>query len=122
MAKKCLKAECVVFELKPGHPAWPVEILEPLTISVFYPYIPHILWDIRRSKYLFDMGRSAQVPAWASGSERDTSEFLMLGVTGLVPQFRKPKSFWKGRLQVFRPTRSSEFSRCWVMVSFGVLV
>ena len=62
------------------------------------------------------------VPAWSSGSDRNTSVFPMLGVTGSRPQFRKPKNFQKGRLQMFRSTRSSEFSRCWVMVSWGVLV
>ena len=62
------------------------------------------------------------VPAWACGSERNTSVFPMLGVTGSRPHFRKPENCRKGRLQMFRPTRSSEFSRCWVMVSCGVLV
>ena len=62
------------------------------------------------------------VPASASGSERNTSAFPMLGVTGSRPQFRKPKSFRKGILQMFRPTRRSEFSRCWVIFSWGVLV
>ena len=62
------------------------------------------------------------VPASASDSERNTSVFPMLGVTGSRPQFQKPENFRKGRLQIFRPTRSSEFSRCWLMVSWGVLV
>ena len=62
------------------------------------------------------------VPAWASGSEQNTSVFPMLGVAGSRPQFRKPENFQKGRLQMFWPTRSNEFSRCWVMVSSGVLV
>ena len=62
------------------------------------------------------------VPAWASGFEQDTQVFPMLRVTGLIPQFQNPKNFWKEGLQVFRSTRSSEFSRCWVMVSQGVMV
>ena len=41
--------------------------------------------------------------------------------SGSLVQDRSFES-WKGRLQIFRPTRSSEFSRCWVMVSWGVLV
>ena len=56
------------------------------------------------------------VPAWASGSKRNTSLFPMLWVTGSRPQFRKPKNFQKGRLLMFSPTRSSEFSRCLEMV------
>ena len=40
------------------------------------------------------------ISAWASGSERDTSVFHMLGVTGSGPQFRKPENFRKGRLDV----------------------
>ena len=66
--------------------------------------------------------KAPDIPAWAGGSERNTLVFPMLGVTGSRPQFRKPNNFLKGRLQMFRPTRSSKFSRCWVMVSWGVLV
>ena len=62
------------------------------------------------------------VPAWASGSEQNNLVFPMLGVTGTRPRFRNPEKFRKGRLQMFRTTRSNEFSRCWVMVSWGVLV
>ena len=65
---------------------------------------------------------AAGVSAWASGSERNNSVFPMLRVSGSRPQFRKSKNLRKGRLQMFRPTRSSELSRCWVMVSWGVLV
>ena len=38
------------------------------------------------------------IPAWASGSKRNTSVFHMLGVTSSGPQFRKPENFRKGRL------------------------
>ena len=70
----------------------------------------------------FTFTTSLDVPAWASGSERNTSLFPMLGVTSSILQFLKPKNFQKRRLQMFRPTRSSKFSRCWVTVSWGVLV
>ena len=43
------------------------------------------------------------VPAWASGSERNTSVFPMPGVTGSRPQFLKLKNFRKGRLQISGP-------------------
>ena len=68
--------------------------------------------EIGRKQRTYD-----SVLAWASGFERINSLLSMLGVTGSIPQFRKPKNFRKGRLQVFRPTCSSKFSRCWVMVS-----
>ena len=57
------------------------------------------------------------VPEWASGFKRDTSVFSILRVNGSNPQFRKPEKFRKEILHVFRPKRSNEFSRCWVMVS-----
>ena len=42
------------------------------------------------------------VPAWDKGFEWDNLVFSMLGVTGLILQFRKPTNFWKGRLQSFQ--------------------
>ena len=39
------------------------------------------------------------VPALAKGFERDTLVFSMLGVTGSIPKFRKPKNFRRGGLQ-----------------------
>ena len=58
--KQLLKSADIVLELKSGQPSWTVEILEPLTIAVCYPYISHIPWEVRRSKALLDMGRSMQ--------------------------------------------------------------
>ena len=37
------------------------------------------------------------VSAWAKGFDQDTLIFSMIVVTGLIPQFRKPENFWKGR-------------------------
>ena len=89
--------------------------------------IIHPIWvleavDSHHPDNLLNLPMEANVPEWASGSEKNTLVFTMLRVTGSRPQFRKPTNFRKGRLQMFRPTRSSELSRCWVMVSWGVLV
>ena len=43
--------------------------------------------------------------------------FPCSGSQDLSRNFEGLRTFRKGRLEVFRPTRSSEFSRCWVMVS-----
>ena len=58
--KQLLKASDIVLVLKPGHPSWPVEMLEPLTMAVCYPYISHILWEVRRYKALLELRRSVQ--------------------------------------------------------------
>ena len=50
----------IVLELKLGHPAWPVYMLEHLTIDVCYSYLSHSPWEIRRSKELLELGRSVQ--------------------------------------------------------------
>ena len=44
------------------------------------------------------------VPVWAKGFDQDTSTFSMIGVTGLIPQFRKPENFQMGRLACLGPT------------------
>ena len=81
------------------------------------------IWRIRRiwikpnGEFLQQVITPPLVPVWVCGFERNNSVFPMLGVTGLNPQFWKPKNFRKGKLQVFSPTRSSELSRYWLMVS-----
>ena len=47
-------------------------------------------------------GTNLGVPVWAKGFDQDTSVFSMIGVTGLIPQFRKPKNVRKGKLKSFQ--------------------
>ena len=44
-----------------------------------------------------------KVPAWAKGFDQYTLVFSMIGVTGLIPQFRNPENFWKGGLECSGP-------------------
>ena len=52
-------------------------------------------------------------------SERNTSVFHMLGVTGSGLRFRKPEKLSEGKIEMFRLTGSIKFPRCWVIVSPG---
>ena len=45
--------------------------------------------------------------------------FHMLRITGSGPRFQKPEKLSEGKIVMFRLMRSSEFSRCWVIVSPG---
>ena len=74
------------------------------------------------TKFRAVLGIPVTVPARSSGSEQNNKVFPMLMVTGSRLQFWNPQNCRKGRLQMFRPARSIKLSRCWVMVSLGVLV
>ena len=61
-------------------------------------------------------------PEWAKGA---IIYFIIFHdqVLGLRPHFRNAENFWKGKIYVFRPTRSSGFSSYRVTVkSPGVLL
>ena len=70
---------------------WPRDVLYSMFRQGKFPNILIILNVLYTN---FD------IPAWASGSERNTLVFHMLGVTGSGPQFRKSENFRKGRLDV----------------------
>ena len=67
------------------------------TVNLTYS---HWLLESRKLKFSASSVYVLYIPAWASGSERNTSVFHMLGVTGSGPQFRKPEIFRKGRLDI----------------------
>jgi hypothetical protein len=40
------KATDIVLTLKPGHPAWPLDMLEPLALAFVFPFIRHKPWQL----------------------------------------------------------------------------
>ena len=52
------KGTDLVVELPAGHPAWPKEMHEPLTLVFFFPYLKHSPWELRRSPLLLELGKS----------------------------------------------------------------
>ena len=55
--KQLHKAADLVLILKPGHPAWPREMLEPLTLAFLFPFISQKPWQLRGSIQLLALGR-----------------------------------------------------------------
>jgi hypothetical protein len=65
------KAADIVLTLKPGHPAWPLDMLEPLTLAFVFPFIRHKPWQLRGSIQLLALGRQlCRVWAGDNGNER----------------------------------------------------
>ncbi len=52
---KC--ADCL-FEVPAGHPCWPSEMHEPLTVALLFPYLSRCPWELRKTKLMVDMGRT----------------------------------------------------------------
>ena len=55
--KHLYKAADIVLTLKPGHPAWPTNMYEPLTIAFIFPFIRCKPWQLRGSPQLMALGR-----------------------------------------------------------------
>ena len=65
------KAADLIVSLKPGHIAWPVEMLEPLTIAFVFPFISQKPWQLRGSIQLLALGRAlSRVWSGDNGCER----------------------------------------------------
>ena len=68
--KQLHKAADLVLTLPAGHPAWPTEMHEPLTIDILFPYISHRPWQLRRTPKLMEMGNTLQ-KVWESSAESE---------------------------------------------------
>jgi hypothetical protein len=66
------KAADLVLTLKPGHPAWPLEMLEPLTLAFVFPFIRHKPWQLRGSFQLLALGRELS-RVWLGDIRREGS-------------------------------------------------
>ena len=56
--KQLYKAADLIISLPPGHPAWPANMFEPLTIAFLFPFLRHKPWQLRGCTRLLDVGRS----------------------------------------------------------------
>ena len=54
--KQVFKAADLVFELPVGHPAWEIDMHEPLLIALFFPYIRVKPWQLRGTPRMYQMG------------------------------------------------------------------
>ena len=68
--KQLHKAADLVVTLPAGHPAWPIEMHEPLTIAILFPFISHRPWQLRRAPKLMELGNTLQ-KVWQSSPESE---------------------------------------------------
>ena len=50
----------VILSIPPGHPAWPIDMHEPLTIAVVFPYLSRQPWELRKTGLMVEMGGKVQ--------------------------------------------------------------
>ena len=63
--KQLHKAADVVLTVPVGHPAWPKEMHEPLTLAILFPYLSHRPWELRRTPKLMELADSLR-KVWES--------------------------------------------------------
>lgn len=64
------KAADLVLCLNPGHPAWPEDMLEPLTLAFVFPFIRCKPWQLRGSIQLMALGREVY-RVWSEDHRRE---------------------------------------------------
>ena len=58
--RNVLKAADLKFEVPVGHPCWSVNMHEPLTIAVVFPYLSRQPWELRKTGLMVEMGGKVQ--------------------------------------------------------------
>jgi hypothetical protein len=54
------KSADVVIHIPPGHPVWNSHQYEPLVIGLFFPFLQHEPWQLKRAPRILEMGRQLQ--------------------------------------------------------------
>ena len=68
--KELYKATDIVLTLPVGHPAWPHNMHEPLTIALLFPFLNHRPWELWRAPELLDLESSLH-EMWKSHPESE---------------------------------------------------
>ena len=63
--KQLHKAADVILSLPVGHPAWPSDMHEPLTLAILFPYLSHRPWELRRSPRVMELANAVR-KVWES--------------------------------------------------------
>jgi hypothetical protein len=58
--KQLWKTADIIFQVPPGSPGWPVDMFEPLTIGIVFPFLPHRPWQLRGTPKMFHLVRQVR--------------------------------------------------------------
>jgi hypothetical protein len=58
--KQLWKTADIIFQVPPGSPGWPVDMFEPLTIGIAFPFLPHRPWQLRGTPKMFHLVRQVR--------------------------------------------------------------
>ena len=58
--RNVIKAADLRFQVPVGHPHWSLEMHEPLTIAVIFPYLSRQPWELRKTGLMVEMGGKVQ--------------------------------------------------------------
>ena len=56
--KQTFKAADLCFQIPAGHPIWPAEMHEPLTIAILFPYLSRAPWQLKGSNFVVGVERA----------------------------------------------------------------
>ena len=68
--KHLRKVSDIVLSVPAGHPAWPANMHEPLTLGIVFPFIRHRPWRLYRSPVLLDLERKLR-EVWKAQSSAE---------------------------------------------------
>jgi hypothetical protein len=72
--KQLWKTADLIFMIPPGSPGWPVEMFEPLTVGIVFPFLRHRPWQLKGTPKMFFLAR--QVHKMFEEQDLDSGDFL----------------------------------------------
>jgi len=58
--RNVIKAADLRFDVPVGHPCWPTNMHEPLTVAVVFPFLSRAPWELRKTRLMVEMGGKVQ--------------------------------------------------------------
>ena len=97
-----LKSADLICEIPAGQSFWPKEMFEPLIFALYFPYLSHRPWELRKTPTILDVGKQLQ-RLWKEGSEStgpvlrelriQTTRFNHLSPKLVLELLRRPSKF-----------------------------
>jgi hypothetical protein len=72
--KQLWKTADLIIQIPPGTPGWPLDMYEPLTIGIVFPFLPHRPWQLKGTPKMCYLAR--QVRRMFKDEKLDSGDFL----------------------------------------------
>jgi hypothetical protein len=58
--KQLWKTADLIFQVPPGTPGWPLDMYEPLTVGIVFPFLRNMPWQLKGTRKMFYMAQKVR--------------------------------------------------------------